>query len=123
MTDPSWLEVGQPVAVRRYGPGTSRVLKILNVARFTKTRIVLDDGSWFNRETLQSPRRGGTWSGDVLADPHDPRVVADIARQQVHARADNLATAVRRGEYVEALKHAQVLVKRLPILIDNKGDA
>jgi hypothetical protein len=91
------------------------------VERVTKTLVVLDDGTKFNRERL-SIRHGGTWDSwcEYLITPDDPRL--NLARQsiarsnrvaRIRAIASDLDDAVRVGRWNDARKHAFALAEKL----------
>ena len=86
---PEWLEVGQPVAVRGW---MASDVQVRTVARFTKTRVVLDDGEWFPLSSL-SKRVGG--QSLRLANVNNPAVVRDIRTGQVRALCGQIFSAMR----------------------------
>ena len=94
-TVPEWLEVGQPVAVvGGFNPGD---VNIQTVKRFTQTRVVLDNDSWFPLARL-SKRYGGTWGHLVrLEDANAEHIVRAVRVQQIR----NLARQV--GHAAQAL--------------------
>ena len=91
------------------------------VDRVTKTLVVLDDGTKFNRERL-SIRHGGTWDFwmEYLVAPDDPRLglaLQSIARSnrisRIRAISSDTDDAVRVGRWADAHKHALALVEKL----------
>ena len=90
---PDWLAEGEPVAV--VGGHQPGVVVMRTVARFTKTRVVLDDGSWFPLDRL-TKRFGGTWGHTMrLADPNDPAIVRDIRVAQIRTAVGRMFAIMR----------------------------
>ena len=88
---PSWLEVGQPVAIMSYHRRDT--VRMSTVERFTKTRVVLTNGDWYPLDTLRRSR--GSFSSDHLQDPNQPGVVAALRYQQVRSLIYSLEAAMR----------------------------
>ena len=90
---PTWLEAGQPVALIS-GRRLDRI-KLASVARFTKTRVVLEGGMWFPLDRLRRDSGGGWGETTYLADPNDPSVVARLRVQQIRGAVGQMFSIIR----------------------------
>lgn len=114
-TRPAWLYVGASVVEYRYNSGWMHIPEIKrgHVARFTKTRVVLEDNSWY---PLRELRRYGAGSYDPyweLRAPDDPeiqRALVEIKRHNLAIRATN---KFRNWERKEDIPTAETAIKAL----------
>lgn len=116
------LQVGDPVAI------STRVGYVQRkVERLTKTMIVLDSGSRFNRESGFSVG-GGIWDNSTLYDVNDPSVVKGLQKQALENMSTKTilaAEAFRKEPSKENYGKLESLVKRLPTYMteDDNDDA
>lgn len=83
MSEPEWLQEGAEVAL--FTPASyidGGMVHFKAIVRLTKTRVVLDDGSYVSRKTMC--RHGGTWDPQTdLVSRDDERVVKALGSRTV----------------------------------------